>query len=367
MNDIKVQNIIETTPPKGISLNNLETEGTINPWSELEAVEVDPYAEIDKPPVALEMHTGETVAPSFTLGNFSMVIGKAKSKKTFLLTGLAAAAASNSWGLDFIKGVMPPDKQGVLYFDTEQSEYHLNRTIKRVLRQANGLENFRAFGLRRFKPADRLKLIEFALYNSPNIGLVFIDGIRDLLSKGINDEEEATALTSNFLKWTAELNIHIVTVLHQNKGDMNARGHIGTEMINKAETTLSVTVDSIDKDTSIVSCEMSRDISFDDFAFRINDQGLPEPCDLPQHESGRPKSVNPDQITNDQHFAIMGEVFKANPAPKYRELWQAIKVVFGSQQVRIGDNRAKDFLAYYQQMEWISKNGMNYKYNRAIF
>lgn len=333
----------------------------------LKSVEVNPYTDIEKPPTAIEIHTGGNVAPSFTLGNFSMVIGKAKSKKTFLLTGLAAAVTSNAWALDMIKGVLPPDKRAVLYFDTEQSEYHLNKTIKRVLRQARDLTNFRAYGLRKFKPAERLKLIEFALYHNQNIGIVFIDGIRDLLTKGINDEEEATELTSKFLKWTAELNIHIVTVLHQNKTDVNARGVIGTECLNKAETTISVAVDSIDKNVSTVSCEFSRELGFNDFAFRINEEGLPEPCDMPENPNAKPKAANPDQLTDEQHFKVLGEVFKSNPSPKYRELWQAVKVTYGSQQVRIGDNRAKDFLAYYQQMEWISKDGMQYKYNRAIF
>lgn len=367
MDNTKIQNFIKTTTLEDPFFKGAKKPVELNPWEVLESVEVDPYVEVEKPPTALEIHTGGKVAPSFTLGNFSMVIGKAKSKKTFLLTGLAAAVASNNWALDCIKGVLPSDKRAVLYFDTEQSKYHLNRTIKRVLRQANDLENFRAFGLRKFKPAERLELIEFAMYNTPNLGFVFIDGIRDLLSKGINDEEEATELTSHFLKWTAELNIHIVTVLHQNKGDINARGHIGTEMLNKAETTLSVTVDATDKDTSTVSCEMSRDLGFDDFAFRINDQGLPEPCEMPQNESGRAKSVNPDEITNEQHFKVMGEIFKANPNPKYRELWQAIKIVWGTNQTRIGDNKAKDFLAYYQQQQWISKSGAGYKYERAIF
>ena len=274
----KVQN-------KSISLNGLPTEG-FDPAEILRSVEVDPYKEIDKPPTAIEIHTGGKVAPSFTLGNFSMIIGKAKSKKTFLLTGLAAAVVSNGWALECIKGTLPAESRGVLYFDTEQSEYHLNRTIKRVLSQTSTLENFKAFGLRKFKPAERVKLIEFALYHTQNIGLVFIDGLRDLLSS-INDEEQATAITSDLLRWTAELNIHIVVVLHQNKGDQNARGHVGSEALNKGETTLSVTIDDFDKDVSIVSCEFCRDLPFDDFAFRITEQGLPEPCDLPENQIGR--------------------------------------------------------------------------------
>ena len=35
------------------------------------------------------------------------------------------------------------------------------------------------------------------------------------------------------MQWTGEQNIHIQTVLHLNKGDDNARGHIGTELNTK--------------------------------------------------------------------------------------------------------------------------------------
>ena len=42
------------------------------------------------------------------------------------------------------------------------------------------------------------------------------------------------------MQWTDDRQIHIHTILHQNKGDENARGHIGTELNNKAETVLLV-------------------------------------------------------------------------------------------------------------------------------
>ena len=65
-------------------------------------------------------------------------------------------------------------------------------------------------------------------------------------------------IASKLLKWTEEKNIHVVTVLHQNKNDGNARGHLGSELVNKAETVLSVTKDSKEKDISIVEAEYCR-------------------------------------------------------------------------------------------------------------
>ena len=57
--------------------------------------------------------------------------------------------------------------------------------------------------------------------------------------------------------------------------DSNSRGHIGTELNNKAETVLQVTKDPTDPDRSIVSPAFIRSKPFENFAFRITDE--PDP------------------------------------------------------------------------------------------
>ena len=52
------------------------------------------------------------------------------------------------------------------------------------------------------------------------------------------------------MQWTDEYQIHLHTILHQNKRDENARGHIGTESNNKAETVIQI---EKDKDDSKIS------------------------------------------------------------------------------------------------------------------
>ena len=69
------------------------------------------------------------------------------------------------------------------------------------------------------------------------LGFVVIDGIRDLVYD-INSPSEATCVISKLMQWTDEYQIHLHTILHQNKSDENARGHIGTEINNKAETVI---------------------------------------------------------------------------------------------------------------------------------
>ena len=68
------------------------------------------------------------------------------------------------------------------------------------------LTDLTVYGLRSLKPSERLEIIEHAIYNTDNLGVVVIDGIKDLVTS-INDESEATMIASKLLKWTEELGI----------------------------------------------------------------------------------------------------------------------------------------------------------------
>ena len=86
--------------------------------SHLESCRLNPADNVERPPVAIEINSEFGATPSFTLGNFSMVIGKAKSKKTFLVGVLAAAAIKGDTVIDVVEGKLPEGKRKVLYFDT---------------------------------------------------------------------------------------------------------------------------------------------------------------------------------------------------------------------------------------------------------
>lgn len=70
-----------------------------------------------------------------TLGNFSASIGKAKSKKTFNVSAIVAAALKNGTVLLY-SAELPKDKRKILYVDTEQSPYHCLKVMERILRMA---------------------------------------------------------------------------------------------------------------------------------------------------------------------------------------------------------------------------------------
>ena len=183
--------------------------------------------------------------------------GEGKSQEDLQRLCLVAAALINGQVLEY-RASFPETKRNILYFDTEQSPYHCQLVMQRILHLAGlpldrepqylHFSHLRAIA----EPEIRRAIIRYAIYHTPDVGLVIIDGIRDLMHD-INSSTEATKLVGDLMQWTGEQNIHIQTVLHLNKGDDNARGHIGTELNNKAESVLLIARDNADADRSIVS------------------------------------------------------------------------------------------------------------------
>jgi len=239
---------------------------------------IDISTPIDKPPTILSIKEQEAsmyvYRRVFTLGNFSCIIGKAKSKKTFLVSMLTASLMNNDCNSKFVSD-LPKNKNKILYFDTEQGSYDSYVVIKRIQDMAGNSSNMLAFNLRSFSPLERCQLIEYAFKVYGNsVGFCVIDGIADL-SNAINDEDEATRVSTFLLRVTKEYNCHICTVLHQNKNYNFATGHLGSSIMKKAEIIISVTKVKEDKRSSEISNDMSRGVDFEPFIMTINSDGFP--------------------------------------------------------------------------------------------
>ena len=266
-----------------------------------------------------------------TLGNFSVSTGKAKAKKTFNVCALVAAALINGQVLEY-RASFPESKRDILYFDTEQSPYHCQLVMQRILSLA-GLpldqepEHLKFSHLRAIAdPNQRRALIRYAIYNSTNLGLVVIDGIRDLMYD-INNSAEATNLVGDLMQWTGEKNIHIQTVLHLNKGDDNARGHIGTELNNKAESVLLIAKDTKDADRSVVSPAVIRSKAFAPFAFKLSeDDGICLPELDTEFAVTNSPSFSYQELSGEEHRKALQETFKTDTELGYG-VWHQ-KIVF---------------------------------------
>jgi hypothetical protein len=238
------------------------------------SLEVDSTIPVERPPVAVDVFTGVESFVLGSLGNFVLIQGKAKSRKSYFVSAVAAAALADGVVAEALRGYI--GDRVVLYIDTEQGDYHAAKGKKRILTMAgfdpnanhDRLKYFKFRGLERNR--ERLAFVEFALSRIPNIGLVIIDGIVDLASKGVNDEEEATEIASRLLKWTTDYNCMMVAILHENKNDKNAKGHLGAYLVQKAESVVGVAKNEHDASASTITPEYTRNIEFPTLTMRVN-------------------------------------------------------------------------------------------------
>ena len=262
-----------------------------------------------------------------TLGNFSASIGKAKSKKTFNVAALTAAALTNGTVLHY-RASFPEEKRGILYIDTEQGRPHCQQVLRRILRLARLPEerdpdNLVMLTLRKFPPDIRLAIVDHA----------------------------------------------IGTILHQNKNDENARGHIGTELNNKAETVMQIEVDKEERSISVVEAIHIRDREFEPFAFRINSETLPElvkPYQPRKRGAGRPAKGPFDparDIPEDVHRAALDDVFAEGSIGSYREYQERLKEGYERQGVKFGSNHATKVAAFLREQQMVIREDNVYRLN----
>lgn len=364
MVDIKgiVSNGIQQANAAPLSIISPEN---LTPADLLKAARVYPEEMPEADPVVIAINAASGPVNFGTLGNFSLLTGKAKAKKSFLVSMLLAAATRNNSLQDTIICSLPTDKRRVILIDTEQGRYRVWKALQRVckLLEIETPETIEAYDLRPHDPASRVEMVHQCLIDGnpkKDIGLVVIDGIRDLIND-INDPKDATTIATKLMQWSANAGCHIVTVLHQNKGDNNARGHVGTELVNKAETVISVAKYDKDPAISIVEPEECRDREIPGFAFAVNDAGLPEI--LPDFElkgnsstQGK-KSFNPYNFPPETHHAILAKAFKGESIG-YAELQSRLKVEWAANNQEISNNATQDLITYcYHKMEWIEHNG----------
>lgn len=307
---------------------------------------------------------GTTIA---TLGNFSASVGKPKSKKTFNVTAIVASALSGKEVLHY-KAHLPEGRHKVLYVDTEQSKCHCHKVMERILRLA-GLptdretDNLEFFMLREYSPRQRRQIINHALASESDFGFVVIDGIRDLLYD-INSPSESVDLINDLMRWSSVHDLHIHTVLHLNKGDDNTRGHIGTELNNKAETILQVTKSQFDGNISEVKAMHIREKEFEPFAFRINADALPEL--VPEYAFSQERKTFCESITDEEHAKALDAVFAEGGISGYRALIKALQESYAEIGFKRGRNVCIELNKYLMGRGVIVKQGKTYGYNPEI-
>lgn len=346
-------------------ISHLE-ELTKEPVNEIEELVqsclVDLSKPIAKPPIAMEINNGDRNITLFTKGNFSIVAGKQKSKKSFLTSTFMATAIKGS----FQNHLFCPTNGMNILFDTEQSEYKTQQIGRRILKLAGKekADNFLLYTLRTQDPEKRLEIIENVLEKTPNLNYVVIDGIVDLAIDPILQVEQAQNIISKLMKWTEVYQIHITCVLHYNKTVSTLLGHLGSFAQRKADCVIEVAKDSENENTSFVSPLDCREMEFKPFAISVDEYGLVNiKTDIAERKSKAIKSekqvrikFTANSVNEEMHELILSNLFKKIKEYSYNELWRSLKqsIEFVCAE-SIGDNKAKEFITYYLAKEKIAK------------
>lgn len=320
-----------------------------------EKSKINPFQAVEKPPCLVE-YNGISLA---TLGNFSVLNGKPKSRKTTfgIIISIVALDDSNSSYNGFTNH---NPNSNIIYFDTEQAKYDAYRLGNRIVKKL-GLtpetSKFSLYGLREYSPAVRMKIIEEVIFNSENLSLVIIDGIADLLTKGYNDESDAIEISSKLLEWSKKLNIHILTVIHQNKGDNYAKGHLGSYLNQKAETVLDIAKSTHDTNISTVKAAFTRGRDIDDIYFSMDENGMPYITDAPVTSTVLKALKRPNDFPPEFRLNLIEEVFKDSTELGYKALQDKLKFLLAEKNYSIGNTILRDWITYYKEKDFIVQSG----------
>ena len=311
-------------PSLGVSPEELEAERIRRRDEELRPYWLDPREDYPEPYYMLEYNG----VPFSTIGGIQAISGQKKNGKTFVLAQLMAAILGNGTERtdQFLPGLRVPERTidylghepRVLYVDTEMEKLNSARVLRRVhwlcdwdLKTPQ--ERFSVLWLKNM-PRDgqeeahvrRYRLI-LAAIESVQPDIVFIDGIRDLLSS-INDEQTAVKILSELSSLAEDRHMCIWNALHQNPRmnsdgeDSKMRGWTGTELGNKvSDTLISIKTKTANGVTFTVKQQDARGKDIDDWKFEVTDDagnlGVPKIISNPgDSRRVKPEHDDPDTI-----------------------------------------------------------------------
>ena len=299
--------------------------------------------------------------PFTKIGGLGAMSGQKKNGKSFVLTQLMAAILGN--GCERTKTYLPrltvPDRTieylreirkddnylpRVLYVDTEMEKLSSAKVMRRVhwlcdWDMKRPESRFHVLWLKNVPNDNEIKayqkrydLIRMAI-EAIEPDVVFIDGIRDLLSS-INDEESGTQILGELGSMAEDRQMSIWNALHQNPSrkndddDAKMRGWIGTELGNKVSDTLvSIKSKTANGVTFTVKQQDARDKDLDDWKFEITDDagnlGVPKIISNP----GDSRRLTPEHDSEEEIRSWIHEASSRYEWPMSRS--NIKKLVFG--------------------------------------
>ena len=207
-------------------------------------------------------------AKLFPLQNLSILKAQMKNGKTFAAVMFASAYLAETWEKQ-LQTVPTPEgiviDGAVLYVDTEQSKASTKKIRRRITelvaiswnggtkgkKDANcSKDDYNAAAdalnrrlyvanVRAHNVEKRREHIAQILEYAKGVKLVILDGIKDICND-FNNIAEVAATMDVVTRWALQYKVHILCVLHENPSSDKARGHLGTELYNKATEIINV-------------------------------------------------------------------------------------------------------------------------------
>lgn len=178
-----------------------------------------------------------------TGGNFVSFTGLPKSSKSTFICGVIASCIARTQIFGFNCLTYPHlNKTRIALFDTEQSNFDFQRKakiIKKLAKVENIYNVFDAFTVTEHSTTTILHLIKTYLQNTPDIAVIIIDGLLDLIDN-FNDERASKNLIKILRSWAKKYDILIITVLHLGKKDNMALGHLGSTSSRYCQSELEI-------------------------------------------------------------------------------------------------------------------------------
>ena len=132
---------------------------------------------------------------------------------------------------------------------------------------------------------------------------------------------------------------------------------------------MQVEVDKEDKTVSVVEAVHIRDHEFEPFAFRINEEAMPESVEsyLPKKKkTGRPTKgpFDPDkEIPKNVHRPALDAVFANGNISNYDDYIERLKEGYGLQGIKLGYNKAVKVATLLSDKQMVIKEGKDYAFN----
>lgn len=288
-----------------------------------------------------------------TLRNFSQVIGLPKSRKTWFSQMVAgsflAAQLGNKYDEKLAGEKINDGDASVLIIDTEQGDYRAAK-MQSTIAAIAGLSTEQVgkyltiLSMRKFgSDISFIATVAQMILQRPS--LVIIDGIADLVTNP-NDPAQSAIIYQFLLQASAKYNCHIMVVIHANQSAVNkdkddamsrGRGHLGSDLERKSEANISLKKPESDSTITNVKFESTRDKTPENFAFRIDGNGMPRPCDFVQVTSKEEKQV--------QKVVQVVQIMKSKQVTKWAhgDLWRAL-VGANSGAKQMSPRTAKDLI-----------------------